>query len=84
MQRPAPKVVEPLPSKNVKLTQNERILEYLMKGGTLTHVTALGLFSCARLAARIDDLRNMGHNIITENVKQNGKTFARYHLAKGK
>ena len=55
-----------------------------MKGGSLTHVTALGLFSCARLAARIDDLRNMGHNIITENVKQNGKTFARYHLAKGK
>jgi len=37
-----------------------------------------------RLAARIEDLRKSGHNIITEEVKHNGKTFARYHLVKGK
>jgi len=47
-------------------------------------MNALSLFGCARLAAWIDDLRKAGHNIITEDVKQNGKTFARYHLAKGK
>ena len=47
-------------------------------------MNALSLFGCARLAARIDDLRNMGHIIITEDVKQDGKTFARYHLVKGK
>jgi len=45
---------------------------------------ALTLFGCARLAARIDDLRKMGHNIITEDVNKNGKVFARYHLVKGK
>lgn len=60
------------------------ILRYLEAGNTITHVAALALFGCARLAARIDDLRDRGHNIITEDVKQNGKTFARYHLAKGK
>jgi hypothetical protein len=60
------------------------ILKFMEAGNAITHITALGMFGCARLAARIDDLRNMGYNIITEDVKQNGKTFARYHLAKGK
>lgn len=60
------------------------ILRFLKAGNSITHIGALGMFGCARLAARIDDLRSQGHNIITEDVKQNGKTFARYHLAKGK
>ena len=70
-------------AKNTKRTQNGEILNYLSKGNSLTAMNALSLFGCARLAARIDDLRKAGHNIITEDVKQNGKTFARYHLAKG-
>jgi hypothetical protein len=60
------------------------ILEFLQRGGDITHVEALTFFGCARLAARIEDLRSMGHNIVTETVKQNGKSFARYHLVKGK
>lgn len=51
---------------------------------SITHVEALTLFGCGRLAARIDDLRKLGHNIITEDESKNGKTWARYHLVKGK
>ncbi len=53
-------------------------------GNAITHMEALTLFGCARLAARIEDLRKLGHNIITETVKKNGKAFAKYHLVKGK
>ena len=41
----------------------------------------MGVF---RLAARIEELRKKGHNILTENVKKNGKEFARYTLVKRK
>lgn len=67
-----------------KLTQNELVLKYMETGNGITHMDALTLFGCARLAARIDDLKKMGHNIISEDVKRNGKTFSRYHLVKGK
>jgi hypothetical protein len=60
------------------------VLRFMQQGHTITHLDALRMFSCARLAARIDDLRKMGHIIITEDVTEGGKTFARYHLAKGK
>lgn len=66
------------------MTQNEMVLRYLETGNTLTHLEAQNFFGCARLAARVDDLRKMGHIIITEDVSKNGKTFARYHLVKGK
>lgn len=51
---------------------------------SITPLEALTLFGCGRLAARIDDLRKMGYNIITEDENKNGKVYARYHLAKGK
>ena len=66
------------------LTQNEVILAFMEHGNAITHMEALTLFGCARLAARIEDLRKLGHNIITETVKKNGKAFAKYHLVKGK
>jgi len=37
-----------------------------------------------RLASRVDELRKQGYNILTENVKSNGKTYARYHLMERK
>lgn len=45
---------------------------------------ALDKFGCFRLAARIDELRKQGHNIITETIKAGEKEYARYHLVKGK
>ena len=58
------------------------ILKFLEAGNTLSPMEALNLMGVFRLAARIEELRKKGHNILTEEVTENGKTFARYHLVK--
>jgi hypothetical protein len=62
------------------MSQNNQILEYLKSGKKLTPLTALKKFGCFRLSARILDLRQEGHAIITENVTRKGKTFAEYSM----
>lgn len=49
-------------------TQSEMILEYLQSGRTLTQLEALNRFGCARLASRIHELREDGHNIATRSI----------------
>ena len=63
--------------------QNRAILLYLESGGSLSTIDALEKFGSFRLSARINDLRNQGHNIRTEKFKTpNGKTVARYFIPK--
>ena len=62
------------------MSQNKQILKYLESGKKLTPIEALNKFGCFRLSARILDLRKNNHNIITENITRNGKTFARYSM----
>lgn len=62
-------------------TQNQSILNWLKTGASLTPWDALQMFGCFRLAARIHDLRERGHNIEMEMVeKENGRKYARYWL----
>lgn len=62
------------------MTQSEMILEYLKKHGSITPLEALEECGSMRLSARIKELRDGGHNIVTVNV-QNGRTiYARYVL----
>ena len=63
-----------------KISQNDRILAHLKAGGTITPIEALDHMGCFRLAGRISDLKKQGHNIHTEMVTQDGKSFARYSL----
>ncbi len=64
-------------------SQNGRILTYLKEGHTITHFDALKGFDCARLASRINDLRNQGHEIVTvHEFTRTGKRIARYKLQK--
>lgn len=58
--------------------QNETILQY-MKRKSITQADALAL-GCYRLAARINDLRNMGHDIETRMEPHPGGKHARYFL----
>lgn len=44
-------------------SQRAKILKHLQEGGHLTALQALNLFGCNRLAARIYDLKEDGHNI---------------------
>jgi hypothetical protein len=50
------------------MTQREQILRHLKAGRCLTALEALRRFNCLRLAARINDLRDVGHTIQTRIV----------------
>lgn len=66
---------------NSRPSQENRILDYLKSGRSLTPLEALDLFGCLRLSARIKKLREMGYSIVTHTEERNGKRFARYSLA---
>ena len=50
------------------MTQNERILKYMDTFGSITQREALNVLGVARLASRVNDLRKLGHPIISERV----------------
>ena len=67
------------------MTQKEMILQHLKTSGSITPGVALEEYGCFRLSARIADLKDDGHEIITDMItRQNrfGKKvrFARYRL----
>ena len=64
-------------------SQSAKVLYHLENYGSLTAIEALELFACFRLAARINDLKEAGHDIQMEmkNMK-NGKKIAVYSLPK--
>jgi len=60
-------------------SQKLEILSHLRQFGSIDFFTSLRKFHCARLAARILDLRQSGHRIETVMEKNTeGKRFARY------
>ena len=64
-------------------SQSAKVLYHLQNYGSLTAIEALELFACFRLAARINDLKEAGHNIQMEMKKmKNGKKIAVYSLPK--
>jgi Helix-turn-helix domain len=64
----------------MKTAQCKQILSHLQGGHSITPVEALNKYKCFRLAARINDLRVRGYEIITRLVKRNGKKYASYSL----
>ena len=64
------------------MTQNTKILEMLKRlSKGITAIDALEKAQCFRLAARIKNLRDAGHDIETKRESKNGKSYARYWLA---
>ena len=63
-------------------SQEQRILDTLKRGKSLTALEALNRFGCGRLAARVRSLREQGHPIrtIMETDKRTGKRWARYSM----
>tara|TARA_R100001594_G_scaffold137042_1_gene179790 strand:- start:11251 stop:11457 length:207 start_codon:yes stop_codon:yes gene_type:complete len=63
------------------MVQNDMILVALKNGEKITPISALEKFGCLRLSARIWDLRNDGHPIVTEHITTpQGKVVAQYHM----
>ena len=59
------------------------IMAHFRKGLTLTDKESIALFGKYRLAARIKDLRNDGHDILTTpEPNDNGGNHGRYSLIK--
>ncbi len=64
------------------MTQKQTLLDHLNRGLSISPLEAFGCYGVYRLAARIKDLRDEGHQIVTEMHKdQRGKDYARYRLA---
>lgn len=62
------------------MSQTEQIRKHLEEGNGLTAVSALKLFGCGRLAARINELRMAGVPVKTDCIVRGGKRYARYRL----
>lgn len=60
--------------------QCELILRHIRER-PITPIEALDVYGCFRLGARIWELKQRGHQIVTERWNTNGKTVARYRLA---
>ena len=61
------------------MSQKSEILRHLKKGNSITQVEAFKLFSCFRLASRIEELR-VENEITTNMVGTNKKKYASYVL----
>lgn len=65
-----------------KATQNQRILDYMVKFGGITQLEALGDLGVMRLASRISDLRRAGHDIKSETITVKNRFEEECHVAK--
>ena len=61
-------------------SQRAAILADLEAGEVITSLDAVKRYGCLRLAARINDLREDGYDVITEIVQAGRKRYARYSL----
>lgn len=62
------------------MSQRDAILKALQQGDCLTSLDALERFGCARLAARIAEIKRLGHPVTMRWVRKGKKTFAEYYL----
>lgn len=62
-------------------TQTQAILRHMRSGYEITALEALKLFNCMRLAARINDLKDMGVDIADRWItREDGKRFKAYSV----
>ena len=67
---------------SVKVTQAQRVLEYIRETGSITQLEALQQLGVMRLASRVSDLKRQGYAIVRDTVPiktRYGNTYiARY------
>ena len=65
----------------MQMSQNNKILQHLKRVGSISWVEANDLYRVRSLTRRIADLREMGHEIISEWRKDTlGQRYVRYSL----
>ena len=63
-----------------KPTQNERIIDYMNRFGSITQAEALLDLGVARLASRISDLRSLGVPIESEMIEVKNRFGEKCHV----
>jgi hypothetical protein len=66
---------------NMGVAKQQRavVLEHLKQWGSITSFEAIERYNITRLAARVHDLRKLGHTIETHKIDvEGGHAFARY------
>ena len=71
----------------MKVSQCERILDYIAENGSITQLDALREFGCMRLASRISDLKRQGIPIkrkmeTAKNRYGESVSYARYSICR--
>ena len=69
----------------MKVTQKERVLDYIERFGGITSYEAFADLGVTRLSAVIFDLKKLGYTFIDENIKRINRygepvTFKKYKL----
>jgi hypothetical protein len=62
------------------MTKQQKILEYLQSGRSLTPRDAVQLFQCYCLSQTVTALKKKGHNIIAVLEHGNGAQWAKYSM----
>ena len=63
-----------------KPTQNERVLDYIERFGSITQLDALADLGVMRLASRISDLKRLGYPIVSEIETVNNRFGEKCHI----
>jgi hypothetical protein len=64
------------------MSQTQQILNHLKQAKPLTGLEALDTYGCFRLAARVQDIENMGYVVSRRNIKVGGKRVTEYLSAR--
>lgn len=65
-----------------KATQEQRILDYMARFGGITQLEALRDLGVMRLASRISDLRQKGHDIKSETITVRNRFEEECHVSR--
>jgi hypothetical protein len=65
-----------------KATQEQRILDYMVRFGGITQLEALRDLGVMRLASRISDLRQKGHDIKSETITVRNRFEEECHVSR--
>lgn len=61
-------------------SQTKQILNHMKSGREITPLSALNLYGCFRLGARIYDLRKENNIIHSRRITEGKKTYASYYI----
>lgn len=68
-------------NETICLSQERKILNYMLRGNHITGIEALDLFGCFRLPARIADIRKQGFTVNSQMITlKNGKRVKDYWI----